>query len=308
MTLGRAMAERARTLTASETPALDALVLLEWVTQRRRDDLLVDYPLSLEQALTADELARLDRAIETRRSGLPVAYITGVREFWGRPFGVGAGVLIPRPESEQVVERALAFAREWVASPTSGNQLNVVDCCCGTGCIGIAVAGAVQELGIAVTLTLIDIDETACGWSERNARALLGDPDDTVSWRVLQGDLLAPLTAEHDSGELAVDLVLANPPYVATDELAAIEAKGWREPRRALDGGADGLALYRPLLAQAQSIVRPGGLVVVEHGYQQATAVADLFSSLNFSDILGERDLAGHPRITSGTVETTRKR
>lgn len=218
------------------------------------------------------------RSLVARRlGGEPVAYITGTREFYGLTFRVGPGVLIPRPETELLVERALAAASR-MAQPA------IADVGCGSGCVGITLA--VHVAGASVWA--IDLSEAALAVTSENAARLgVGSRVTTV-----QGDLLGPLPAQ-------ADLIVANLPYVNSRDLAALPASivGF-EPLLALDGGATGLDQIRRLLDQTPRCLRPGGSLLLEVGYDQADAVSDL-TRRRFpgASVQSWVDLGGHVRV-----------
>ncbi|MFY9780993.1 MAG: peptide chain release factor N(5)-glutamine methyltransferase, partial [Candidatus Baltobacteraceae bacterium] len=236
-TVGEAQAAaRARLAPLGESAALDASRLLEAVTGRDRAWLLAhgDAALSLEaQERWASLLAR-------RAAGEPLAYVLGRAGFYGRTFGVTPDVLVPRPESEQLVELALAFAARRAAAP----PLRLADVGTGSGILAISLA---LELPGARVLA-IDVSPAALAVAERNARA------HGVAERIAftLGDAFEGLDPS-----LRFDLVLANLPYVRTCDLASPPDPTSFEPRLALDGGADGLALYRRLLARAPQHAAP---------------------------------------------------
>jgi release factor glutamine methyltransferase len=263
-----------------ESPRLDAEVLLARALGTTRIQLIVD----AKRPLAADELARMREMVRRRRTHEPVAYILAEREFYGRTFRVDRRVLVPRPDTETLVDVALARTRDRSLS------LRALDLCTGSGCVAITLG---RE---RPTSSFVGADVSADALAVARDNALrLGAYN--VAWR--QGDLFdaAPLPARFD-------LVTANPPYIAAGEIASLMADVRdHEPRLALDGGDDGLALLRRVVAAAPArLARPGGVLAVEVGAGQAPAVALLFAQAGFADIETKRDHARIERVVSGVL------
>lgn len=248
---------RASTATAA-TPELDAQVLLAHVTGVVRA-LLLAYP---ERALTARQAARFAELLARRLADEPVAYLVGHRDFLGLDLLTDARALIPRPETELLVEAALAWARERL-DREPGQRLVAGDI--GTGSGAIALALAAHEPRVA-PIYAVDVSDAALALARENAHRL--QLDDRV--RFLQGDLLGPLAEP-------VDLLLANLPYIAPRDAQTLPPDVRRyEPELALYAGDEGLELLRRLFSGAPAHLRPGALVGVEFGYDQRVAVAQL--------------------------------
>jgi release factor glutamine methyltransferase len=229
--------------------------------------------------LTESQDARLDLLVALRSTGHPVAYILGEREFWSRGFAVGPDVLIPRPETETLVEAALARI---------GGAASVCDL--GTGSGAIAVTLACERPGAQVVAT--DASAAALAVARANA-ARHGAP---VEFR--EGPWYAPLAGE------SFDLIVSNPPYVASDDPHLGEGDLRFEPRLALtDGSADGLDSLRAIIAGAPAHLKAGGWILIEHGYDQAEACRELLEAAGFADPLSIPDLAGIPRVAGGRRE-----
>ena len=259
-------------------------------------------PLAVEPGATVADAARerFGGLVARRARHEPLALLTGVREFWSLPLAVRPGVLIPRPETERVVEVALERsrlpeARAATSGPAGPGQVAViVDV--GTGSGALALALAREAPGAMVFAT--DASPVAVALAAENARAL-GLAERV---RVLGGDLLAPLAGRGLEGR--VDLVVANPPYIRTGDLAQLppEVRSY-EPREALDGGPDGLGVHRALVAQAPIYLKPGGLLALEIGWDQGEAVADLLERDARYTARGiARDLAGRDRVAWGVT------
>ena len=255
----------------SSSPRLDAQLLLAEALQVSRAHVLAHQ----ERDLTADEAAHIANWIDRRANGEPVAYILGRRAFYDREFTVSADVLIPRPETEHLIEAALAFI--------NGRALHAVDVGTGSGAIAITVKGNVPE----TTMYAIDISEAALRVAQANAQT------QTIDVNFIQGDLLTPLVERG----VAVDLVMANLPYIKTDVLRTLSVKDY-EPELALDGGDDGLDLITRLVEQVPLVCKPGGLLLLEIGADQGEAVKALVEErLSAKQIDIIHDLAGLDRI-----------
>jgi release factor glutamine methyltransferase len=240
------------------------------------------------RVLTETEDARVDTFVARRSLGHPVAYLLGTREFYSREFAVSPDVLIPRPETETLVEAALV--RIGAAGETSaarrpradGGPISVLDLGTGSGAIAITLACERSELAVTAT----DSSEAALEIARGNAA--------THSARVefAHGAWYAPVAGRR------FDLIVSNPPYVAARDPHLCEGDLRFEPRQALtDESADGLDSLRAIVAGAASHLNPGGWLLVEHGYDQAADVAALLAQAGFAQPLSIPDLAGIPRV-----------
>lgn len=300
-TLRDLIEEGRHSLASSESATLDTMILLEKVSGIGRATLLAEQREDATTYLDESQEDRFRSFISKRASGVPIAYIIGEKEFYGRCFSVGPGVLIPRPDSECLVERVVEIVKK------SPDSTRIVDCCSGTGCIGISVALEFARFSQStietpvIYLTLSDIDDGALEWTKKNATALLNHIE-AVHWEVVPSDLLTRITQDsnHDSPQRPIDVIVANPPYLTTAEANAPETTIWTEPGIALDGGCSGLEVYYELVPQAFSILSIGGYLVVEHGAEQGPAVRDLFIAHGFDLVATGRDLAGNERYTEG--------
>lgn len=246
--------------------------------------LMIADPVSAEAAAQYRELVRRRAARE------PLQYILGRQEFMGLDFAVDDRVLVPRPETEHLVEAALAYLNEAALGRTaSAAEDAMLAADLGTGSGAIAVALAVGVPGLRVWA--IDISADAIAVATANA-ARHGVADRIV---FAVGDLFAPLP-EKLIGRLT--LVASNPPYIASRELPELQAEVRREPRLALDGGPDGLAFYRRIVAEAPRWLRAGGLLALEIGAGQGAAVAGMVADSGaYADWTVQRDYAGHDRV-----------
>jgi release factor glutamine methyltransferase len=253
----------------------DADTLLAWVLGRERAFILA-HPGA---AVSAEQAATLARAVERRAAGEPIQYITGWREFWRDRFRVNPAVLIPRPETELLVEKG-AEAMRGVASP------RILDLAAGSGCVGLSL---LRELPGA---RLVSTDRSMAALAVARGNAVrLGLAERAV---FACGDGLAFLRGAPAG---VFRLILANPPYVSRTDWASlpVEVRDW-EPRQALDGGADGLDFYRLWLPPALALLRRGGCLLMEFGHGQWPALAQLLASSG-CDAAMFPDLAGIPRI-----------
>jgi release factor glutamine methyltransferase len=258
----------------SPTPWLDAEVLVMQVTGLNRAALITgaDKPLSNPHQLQLDEL------LKRRLTGEPVAYLTGQREFWSLELAVSPDVLIPRPETELLVEQAL------VRIPVEA-AWTVADLGTGSGAVALAIASERPRCHVFAT----DTSVTALSVARANADRLRIT---NVEFRL--GDWLAPLAGE------TVDVIVSNPPYVAENDPHLASGDVRFEPRCALVSGHDGFDAIRRIVPAATSQLRPGGWLILEHGYHQAAGVATLYQRNDFDEILLNLDLAGNARVTAG--------
>jgi release factor glutamine methyltransferase len=257
------------------TPRLDAEVLLAHVLGGDRVSLYTHF----DQPLAEAELSRYRELIRRRLAGEPVAYLVGKREFRSLELTVDARVLVPRPETETLVDVVLARLGPEAA--------RVVDVGTGSGAIALAIKSA-RPLD---DVHAVDLSDDALAVARDNA-ARLG-----IEVTFHAGDLLAPVAA------LApLDGVVSNPPYIPSGELPALPIEVRREPARALDGGRDGLEIIRRLAAAARPLLAPRGLFALEVGAGQAGSVADLLGDAGYSEIEKTKDLQGIERVVSARL------
>ena len=232
------------------------------------------------EALVGDDDAETFRSlVAARAGGRPLAYITGEREFWSLPLKVTPDTLIPRPDTETLVEAALACPL-----PEAARVLDV-----GTGSGAVALALARERPGWHITAS--ETSAGALAVAATNARAL------GLELACVEGNGLAPFEGEH------WDLIVSNPPYIPEDDPHLSEGDLPYEPRGALAAGKDGLDVIRPLIAGAPAQLNPGGWLLLEHGHDQAAAVAELLAEAGFQDCFMQRDLPGNPRVSGGRRE-----
>ena len=268
MTARQALQEARERLEAACVPdaRLDARLLLAAVLDRPQLDVLATPQLPLNQA----QAARFFEWVSRRAAREPLQYILGQAHFMGHAFTVRPGVLIPRSDSETLARLAIERA-------VPGCQ--ALDLCCGSGALGISLKLARPDARVSAC----DISQQAVALTRENAQRLGAGLD------LRLGDLFAPF-----SGQL-FDLIVCNPPYVPVDELDTLQPEVRHEPPLALDGGADGLAFYQRIIAQAPAFLKPGGWLLLEVGDGQAKAVEGLLGP-DFAPSRVHPDLAGLPR------------
>jgi release factor glutamine methyltransferase len=259
-----------------EDPVRDAMTLLGHATARPRERLHA-HP---GEAVPAEAVARFRDLVARRAARVPLQHLTGVQEFWSLPFRVTPEVLIPRPESEHLIEALLRL--DLPAGPV------IVDLGTGSGCLAVVAAISLPRVRVVAT----DVSAEALAVARENAvRHAVGERIEFIT-----GDLYAPL--EGRGLERGIDILMSNPPYVAAADLPALapEVRD-HEPAQALSPGPDGLAIHRRIAAGAPSWLRRGGRLLVEIGWGQARAARDLYegAGLHVEDL--HHDLAGIPRI-----------
>lgn len=260
----------AKRLTNSETPLLDARVLLSYVTKTENAALLF-------RELTAEEEAQFEMLILRRAAGEPVAYIIGEKEFMGLSFHLNSDTLIPRPDTETVVEYLIEKYR--------GCSPKILDLCCGSGCIGISLGVFLKGSYV----TLCDISDGALSAARENIE--LHGLNSRAS--VKRTDVLS------DSISGKYDIIVSNPPYIPSPVVDRLNVAK-TEPRLALDGGNDGLSFYRAMTAKAFSALENGGTLAYEIGFDQRGAVEALMKEAGFLNIDAKKDYGGNDRLVSG--------
>ncbi len=230
-----------------------------------------------ERQLTDDEAARLNALVARRQHGEPIAYIVGQREFFGLPFRVTDAVLIPRPDTELLVELALERL------PPQGR---VLDMGTGSGAIAVAIAHSRKDASV----TALDVSSAALDVARDNART------NGAAVRLLESDWYSAVDGE------TFDLLVSNPPYIAAGDLHLEQGDLRFEPTGALTDHADGLAALRTIIAGAHGRLVSGGWLLMEHGYDQAAQVRDLLTSNRYNEVQSWRDLAGIERVSGGKM------
>jgi release factor glutamine methyltransferase len=271
-TIGEKLAHGERSLAAvTETPRLDAEILL-------CESLALTRPQLLARLSEVVEATRYQSLLDRRAAHEPIAYILGEWEFYSLPLYVTPPLLVPRPETEHLVDRALRFIGD--------DSCRVLDLCTGTGCVAVAIAKNAPHTHV----TASDINPTAVQVTERNA--VRNDVHDRMSF--WEGDLFDPFTTSSEP----FDVISANPPYVEDGDWESLDPviRLYEDPR-ALKAGVDGLDLVRRLSANAQRYLREGGLLAMEIGDGQAEAARAIVEEHQYDNIEFEPDLAGTKRI-----------
>ena len=282
-------------LTAALVPeaGTDARLLLEFVCGTDRNTLLAHG----DSDVTREQESRYRELVEKRSRHIPLQHLTGVQDFMGMEFAVNEHVLIPRQDTEILVEEALQNLHD---------GMRILDMCTGSGCILISLLHYSNDCeGVGS-----DISEEALQVAEGNARKLLGDRALEVSaedpgamgesgeWRVrfVQGDLF-------ENVEGMFDMIVSNPPYIKSDVIDTLmpEVRDY-EPRQALDGSEDGLLFYRRILTECRRYLRKGGTLIFEIGYDQGEAVSRLMEEAGFLAVMVVRDYGGLDRVVCGTL------
>ena len=251
-------------------------------------------------------------AVERRCTGLPVAYITGEKDFWGLSFHVSPDdVLIPKPDTELLVERSLAIIREKAAVLRQEQNLFILDPCTGSGCVAISILHTLEAENIRnLCCIAADISPAALAIARLNAERLLSAETQT-RLHIIEGDMHAlPETIARFEESLSsssliskpirFDLIAANPPYVPSTLTQELLKDGRNEPALALDGGSDGLDFIRILTNNTCTVLNCNGVLLSEVGEYHAQAASKLFETAGFSDVRVHQDLASQDRLIEG--------
>lgn len=268
---------------ASGLPRIEARRLLEVASGRSREWLIAHG----DEATSAPVREHYVSLCRRRRDGEPIAYLSGAREFRGRDFLVGPDVLIPRPETELLVDLAIGQCPP---------NARVIDLGTGSGCIAVTLAVERQDLQVLAT----DCSEPALCRATSNARLLCP--------QALAGERLRLRPSNWWSGvdsSERFEVVVSNPPYIAANDPHLRQGDLRFEPASALTDGGDGLVALRAVVSGARSHLVDGGRLLVEHGYDQERAVRALLDTFGFGDVVCHRDAAGLPRVTSATLTLT---
>ena len=283
-------------------PDLDAWYLLEYVTGVRR----ASYYADPDREMTGAQQTRYESCLERRSRRVPLQHITGEQEFMGLNFHVNEHVLIPRQDTETLVEQALdLLSRGEIPVTEEDGQMRVLDMCTGSGCILLSVlhyaghplsaAGAGNGGRSAsdaesrrVSGTGADLSEEALAVAERNAEAL------GIRAEFIRGDLFENIKERYG-------MILSNPPYIRSAEIDTLQEEvRLHDPREALDGKEDGLYFYRRIVGESRRYLLPGGYLIVEIGYDQAEDVSALMRCAGYTGIQVKKDLAGLDRVVYG--------
>ena len=258
-------------LADSESAALDAELLIRFVLQVNRA-WLYTWP---DRELSASQLDELTVLLERRRTGEPIAYITGVREFWSMPLAVSPSTLIPRADTETLIE--------WALELDLPARSRALDLGTGTGAIALALASERPRW----SLSAVELNREAARLAGTNASNL------GLDLNVLQGSWFEPVAG-------TFDLIVSNPPYIDPQDKHLSEGDVRFEPESALVASDHGLADLKLIIEQAPDYLEPGGWLLLEHGYDQAEQVCEYLRMRGFLEVENRRDLGGNPRISGG--------
>lgn len=262
-----------------DCPRLSAELLLSHVLEMKRIELYTQF----DKVVSKEQLAKLRDLVKRAEQGEPITYLAGKTEFYSLELDITPDCLIPRPETELLVERAIEFLRS-----RTGKQL-VCDLCTGCGCIAVAIARNYPDVHIIATDISDGVLKTAAKNIEKHGLK------ECIT--LLCGDLFDPIVPQLSVSKF--DLIVCNPPYVSAAEFERLDknVKDY-EPKSALFGGADGLDVYRQLCEKADAFLKPDGALIMEIGYRQGQSVREMFEQSGcFSEITVERDLHDNDRI-----------
>ena len=276
MTIRQVLAEGRKKLREAQIPdwELDAWYLLEYVTGYTRND----YFLHQEDETADDRKQQYEELIQKRSGHIPLQHLTGSQEFMGISFLVNEHVLIPRQDTEILVEESMKYIRE---------GMHILDMCTGSGCILLSIL----KLKPGVAGWVADLSERALAVAEKNRDRL------NVQAEFLKSDLFSGVTGRYDC-------ILSNPPYIPSGIVDTLmeEVRG-HEPRQALDGGKDGLYYYRKIIEQSPEYLKPGGMLFFEIGYDQSETVREQMKDF-YTGVTVVKDLAGLDRVVYGRLRS----
>lgn len=256
---------------------IDADILWQYLSGMNRMDII----MAREDVVDDDKLEAYMKLIEKRSTRIPLQYITGEQNFMGYDFDTAEDVLIPRMDTETLVETALKLVKD------ADHNVDVLDMCCGSGCIGVSFGLWNKNSRIV----LADVSEAAIGLTRRNVEKLCAGDD---RFEVVRTDLFEQISGEYD-------LILSNPPYIRSDVIETLMPEvREHEPHLALDGTADGLYFYRIIADKAREYIKDEGYVVFEIGNDQAEDVQHLFVDSGYDDVHVVQDLSRNDRVVYG--------
>lgn len=260
---------------------LDAELLLGKVLEKERLFML----LNRGNEVSVEQAEQYFKLIDLRKNKMPIKYILGECEFMGLSFLVKEGILIPRPDTEILVEQAIDEIRK-------NNFKTVCDVCTGSGAIGVSIARLVEDIKISCC----DISDIACDIARKNVKRLCVDE----KVKIVKSDLLEYFICNGEK----YDIIVSNPPYIRRDVIETLmdDVKNY-EPYIALCGGEDGLDFYRRITQQSLEVLNTNGILIFEIGYDQKEAVTHILNQYGFGDIKCLKDLAGKDRVVQGTLK-----
>ena len=260
-----------------DSPAFNSLCLLEHIFGYTQTDLITKG----DECVDENKLGDFDSLVNRRIDGEPLQYLVGQWEFFGYPFKVGKGVLIPRDDTEVVLRDCLSFLKN-ISNPT------VLDLCSGSGAIAVSIAKETHA-----DVTAVEKSEQALPYLIENVRL------NSANVQVINDDIFTCMDKFKDR---SFDLIVSNPPYIKSEEIADLQVEIHHEPTMALDGGKDGYTFYRHIIKHYKSKLKVGGLLAFEIGEGQYRYIESLFKQENFENIRGSYDLGGIQRTIYGTV------
>lgn len=280
MTIQQFKFENAKKLPNSQTPLLDIDVLLCHILNCDKTHLL----LQQNRELKNDETVWLLDAVEKRQNGVPVAYITGHKEFFALDFVVLPDVLIPKPDTETLVEKAISYIKN-IKKAKNGEKIDVLDIFTGSGCVGLSVFNADKK----INLNMSDISFSALEIAKKNATRLFAQDAEKIKF--IESDLFENIFS-------VFDMILANPPYVPPKMAEELLKDGRNEPILALDGGGkDGLEIIKRFLTECTKHLKKNGVLFMETGEYNAEKAFKIAKKCGFENVKIHKDLSGQMRV-----------
>lgn len=261
-----------------EDNVFEAKQIIKAVTGYDNKEILLNYTASLADF----QIGYLEEILKQREEGYPLQYILGFWDFYGRRYKVGPGVLIPRQDTEIVVETCLELIKD-IKAP------EILDLCAGTGCIGITLADEKENSSV----TLVEKYSEAVEYLTENIKQ-----NSSGSAKLIKGDIF-----EKCGADKKYDLIVSNPPYIKTQDIAKLQPEVRFEPMTALDGGKDGLDFYRFISREYKSALKTGGKMVFEIGFDEAAAVREILENDGYGEITVKKDYYDNDRVIFGTVK-----
>lgn len=269
-----------------ESPYLDAVVLLSEAAGISKEKVYASFFEPIKGEIFSVYTAFLDR----RAAGYPVSYILNRKEFFGREFFVDPRVLVPRPDTETVVEAALAACVRKQRRARTAKPISVLDLCCGSGCIAVTIAAECRNLGLSVDVTGSDISPAAGEVFALNCRRLLGK-----ELFFIRSDLFENINS-------TFDLIVSNPPYLTGNDMEKLRQRRWPEPEIALYGGGTGLELIEGIIKKGIEYLNQNGYLLLEAAPDQMDEIESLMEKKGFRHIFRRKDLGNRERVIGGSV------
>ena len=282
----------------------EAWILFMTLTDMNKSQIRFSSEKDLFLLFLKEKTEEFDRAFLRRSEGEPIGYICGHAPFYDLEFSVGKGVLIPRFDTEILVESALiALGVEGLPVPESDGEIPkvahrgpvvILDLCTGSGCVGITIANELRKRNIPYELRMTEISDEAAAYARKNAEKILG-----------KGSFEVEITDLWPKEELKADILVSNPPYVEEKEMAELSREVRdHEPALALTDGGDGLAFYRRIIADLGKYLKDGGVFLLEHGYRQKAPIREMMPE-GAKGVVCVKDYGGNDRVTAGRWEVS---